>query len=81
MLRPHQEIRRLKWSDFSEDLITISLSGDKVKSKRNRLVPVPHLIRRSYLKGQTSTQYIYSTDKTFKADYFKTLWGRFKRGF
>ena len=27
LLRPHQEIRQLKWSDFSEDLTTISLSG------------------------------------------------------
>ena len=40
LLRPHQEIRQLKWSDFSKDLTTISLSGSKVKSKRNRIVPV-----------------------------------------
>jgi hypothetical protein len=33
LLRPHQEIRLLKWGDFSEDLRHISLSGNKVKSK------------------------------------------------
>jgi len=43
LLRPHQEIRLLKWGDFSEDLRHISLSGNKVKSKRNRVVPVPKL--------------------------------------
>jgi len=31
LLRPHQEIRRLKWSDFSEDLKTISLSSSNYK--------------------------------------------------
>ena len=41
LLRPHQEIRLLKWGDFSEDLRHINLSGNKVKSKRNRVVPVP----------------------------------------
>ena len=30
LLRPHQEIRLLKWGDFSEDLRHISLSGNKV---------------------------------------------------
>ena len=31
LLRPHQEIRCLKWKDFSDDLSFISLSGNKVK--------------------------------------------------
>ena len=44
LLRPHQEIRCLKWRDFSDDLSLISLSGNKVKSKRNRVVPVPEYI-------------------------------------
>lgn len=44
LLRPHQEIRLLKWKDFSTDLKTIYLGGNKVKSKGNRLVPVPHYV-------------------------------------
>ena len=40
LLRPHQEIRLLKWEDFSGDLSYICLSGNRVKSRRNRIVPV-----------------------------------------
>lgn len=32
LLRPHQEIRNLKWGDFSEDMKHISLSGKRNKS-------------------------------------------------
>ena len=32
LLRPHREIRELKWSDFSSDLSQISLSGSRNKS-------------------------------------------------
>ena len=45
LLRPHQEIRQLKWSDFNDDLSLIRLSGDRMKSKRNRIVPVPKYIQ------------------------------------
>ena len=45
LLRPHQEIRLLKWEDFTSDLSHIRLSGDQVKSKRNRIVPVSPKIR------------------------------------
>ena len=40
LLRPHHEIRLLRWGDFSDDLSYITLSGSRVKSKRNRVVPV-----------------------------------------
>ena len=40
----------LKWKDFSDDLSTISISGDRVKSKRNRIVPVPKYIREILVK-------------------------------
>jgi integrase len=79
LLRPHQEIRRLKWSDFNADLSLIRLSGDKVKSKRNRLVPVPQIVR-SYLSKSDDNYNIFTiTEKSYNSDYFKTLWGRFKR--
>ena len=50
LLRPHQEIRLLKWEDFSDDLSHINLTGSKVKSKRNRIVPVPKYIREILVK-------------------------------
>ena len=46
LLPPHREIRLLKWEDFSDDLKYISIGGDRVKSKRNRIVPVPEFIRK-----------------------------------
>ena len=52
LLRPHQEIRLLKWCDFSEDLSHINLTGSKVKSKRNRIVPVPSYIRKILDQGE-----------------------------
>ena len=79
LLRPHQEIRQLKWSDFSEDLKTISLSGGKVKSKRNRVVPVPIYIRELLVKGQPHHNIFTDTISPLNEDYFKTLWSRFKR--
>ena len=79
LLRPHQEIRQLKWSDFSEDLTTISLSGSKVKSKRNRIVPVPIYIRELLIKGQPHHNIFTDTKRPLNEDYFKTLWSRFKR--
>ena len=45
LLRPHREIRELTWSDFSDDLKYIHLSGNRNKSGRNRIVPVPTYIR------------------------------------
>ena len=79
LLRPHQEIRLLKWSDYSDDLSTIRLSGDKVKSKRNRIVPVPIYIRELLVKGQPHHNIFTDTIRPLNEDYFKTLWGRFKR--
>ena len=79
LLRPHQEIRLLKWSDYSDDLSTIRLSGDKVKSKRNRIVPVPIYIRELLVKGQTHHNIFTDTTRPLNEDYFKTLWSRFKR--
>ena len=79
LLRPHQEIRLLKWSDYSDDLSTIRLSGDKVKSKRNRIVPVPFYIRELLVKGEPHHNIFSGRQQPLNEDYFKTLWGRFKR--
>ena len=79
LLRPHQEIRRLKWRDFSDDLSFISLSGNKVKSKRNRVVPVPEYIRKELVKGEVNNNIFTDTSKPYNNSYFKGVWRRFKR--
>jgi len=79
LLRPHQEIRLLKWSDFSEDLRHISLSGNRNKSGRNRIVPVPTYIREILVKGELNNNIFSNKIKPLNQDYFKTLWSRFKK--
>ena len=79
LLRPHREIRELKWSDFSDDLGYIHLSGHRNKSGKNRIVPVPIYIRELLVKGQPQHNIFTGTKRPLNEDYFKTLWGRFKR--
>ena len=79
LLRPHREIRELKWSDFSDDLKYIHLPGNRNKSGRNRIVPVPIYIRELLFKGQPQHNIFSNSTKPLNHDYFKTLWGRFKR--
>ena len=81
LLRPHREIRLLKWKDFSDDLSTISISGDRVKSKRNRIVPVPKYIKEILLKKGLNDNIFSGTNKPYNKDYFKTVFKRFKRAF
>ena len=79
LLRPHREIRELTWDDFSENLSQINLSGNRNKSGRNRIVPVPSYIRELLVKGESSHNIFSGKPKPFNEDYFKTLWSRFKR--
>ncbi len=79
LLRPHREIRLLKWKDFSEDLKYISIDGARVKSKRNRIVPVPEFIRNELTLGNMENNIFTDTPIGFNGDYFKTLWSRFKK--
>jgi integrase len=79
MLRPHREIRELRWGDFSQDLSFISLSGGRNKGKRNRIVPIPAFVL-PYLKPSHPSHNIFTgTENPYNPDYFKTLWGKFKR--
>jgi integrase len=79
LLRPHQEVRELTWSDFSDDLTFIHLSGCRNKSGRNRIVPVPSYIRELLVKGESHHNIFSGTPQPLNQDYFKTLWSRFKR--
>jgi len=79
LLRPHQEIRLLKWENFSDDLSHISLGGNRVKSKRNRIVPVPSNIRELLIKGEPSSNVFSNIKEPYAKGYFSLLWRRFKR--
>ena len=79
LLRPHREIRELTWSDFSDDLKYIHLSGNRNKSGRNRIVPVPSYVRDILVKGEPHHNIFSGKHKPLNQDYFKTLWGRFKK--
>jgi integrase len=79
LLRPHREVRLLKWQDFGEDLSYVSVDGSRVKSKRNRVMPVPDYIRKELVRGSANDNIFSNTPIEFNEDYFKTLWSRFKK--
>ena len=79
LLRPHREIRELTWSDFSDDLKYIHLSGNRNKSGRNRIVPVPTYVREILVKGEPHHNIFSGKPQPLNQDYFKTLWSRFKK--
>ena len=82
LLRPHREVRCLSFRDFNSDLSQVSLSGSKVKSKRNRIVPVPGVVRAEVSKrytGNRKDNVFTLTEEPYNSDYFKTLWSRYKR--
>ena len=81
LLRPHREVRCLSFRDFNSDFSQVSLSGHKVKSKRNRVLPVPEVVRAELLKrftGNKNDNVFTLNDTTYNRDYFKTLWSRYK---
>lgn len=79
LLRPHREVRELTWGDFSDDLKQINLSGSRNKSGRNRIVPVPYYVQERLSKGEPHQNIFTGMDKAPNPDYFKTIWGRFKK--
>ena len=79
LLRPHREVRELKWGDFSNDLSHINLSGKRNKSGRNRIVPIPNYIKEFLKKKDNHLNIFTGNEKAPNPDYFKTIWGRFKK--
>ena len=79
LLRPHQEIRLLKWKDFTSDLSHIRLSGNQVKSKRNRIVPVNPKIRKTLTKKEGDLNIFTGCIRPYSRSYFIQLWRRFKK--
>ena len=79
LLRPHREVRLLKWGDFSEDLKYVSVDGGRVKSKRNRIVPIPEFIRRQLSITRKENNIFSNSPIEFNLHYFSKLWERFKK--
>jgi integrase len=85
LLRPHREVRELRWGEVSEDLSQISLSGARNKGKRNRIVPIPQYVKpfleEFVTKGTTATgiNVFTGTEMPYNDYFFATLWGKFKK--
>ena len=63
LLRPHQEVRLLKWGDIDLERKIISLSGKRNKSGRNRVVPLSAFVIEalsSFSKRKERSEYILS---------------------
>ena len=81
LLRPHREVRCLSFEDFNKDFTQVSLSGDKVKSKRNRILPVQDIVRQEVIRryrGDRNANIFTQQEAGYNRDYFKTLWSRYK---
>ena len=57
----------------------IRLSGSKVKSKRNRIVPVPLIVRENLSKGLPQHNIFTQREQPYSEGYFKVLFRRFKK--
>lgn len=79
LLRPHREVRELKWKDFDRNLTFIGLSGERNKSGRNRIVPIPIYVKEALVRGNDEWNIFSGTKDPFDPDYFKCLWSRFKK--
>ena len=79
MLRPHREVRLLKWRDFNKELTYVSVDGSRVKSKRNRIMPIPEFIRKELIVGDSDDNvfsgppFIQSCSTTSFFDHFKSF--------
>ena len=69
----------MSWGDFSEDLSYINLSGERNKSGKNRIVPVPKYVREVLVKNDSEINIFSGKRAQLNSDYFKTLWSRFKK--
>ena len=79
LLRPHREVRELTWGDFTDELKYIRLSGDRNKSGRHRIVPVPYFVKEVLKKNEDHLNIFSGTTEPYGAYYFKTLWKRFAK--
>ena len=80
LLRPHQEIRLLKWEDIDLEKGLIALSGSRNKSGRNRIVPIAPFVKKELTSFKEQEQGLVFSNQgsPYSKDYFSVLWKRFK---
>ena len=83
LLRPHREVRQLRWSEVSIDKQQIALSGDRTKAKRNRIVPIPPYVMnelKEWFWSKNDSDFVFSeSGRPFAPDFFNGLWTKFKK--
>jgi integrase len=83
LLRPHREIRCLRVGDFNSDFSLLSLSGARVKSKKNRVLPVPRFVQyeliERFSKLDVEANLFSRGKRLFHNDYFKNRWADYKK--
>jgi integrase len=84
LLRPHREIRLLRWSEISIPKQQVALAGDRTKGKRNRVLPIPNYIVDELTLWKSAVdpnnEYVFGqNNKPFGPDFFNGLWTKFKR--
>ena len=83
LLRPHQEVRLLKWGDIDLERKIISLSGKRNKSGRNRVVPLSEFVIEAlnkFSERKERSEYILSSsDKPYNRDFLSLVWSRYKK--
>ena len=83
LLRPHREIRCLTAGDFNSDFSLLSLNGKRVKSKKNRIVPVPTFVQKELMNRFTDMDRSFNlfsrSRREYHQDYFKNRWSDYKK--
>lgn len=83
LLRPHREVLSLRRGDFNDDFTLLSLDGSRVKSKRNRVLPVPNFVRKELMIRYSECDCemnLFSRSRTvYHRDYFKNRWAEYKK--
>jgi site-specific recombinase XerD len=83
LLRPHREVLSLRRGDFNDDFTMLSLDGSRVKSKRNRVLPVPNFVRKEliirYVECDCEMNLFSRSRTVYHRDYFKNRWAEYKK--
>lgn len=77
-LRPHKEVRLLKWDFFNEDLTKLTIPNGYTKNQMGRTIELTHELTKVLIKHKEcrNSLYVFGTINPF---YFKTAWKRFVR--
>jgi len=77
-LRPHKEIRLLRWEYFDWDNQTVNIPPRYSKNRKPRTLPLDQETI-TELKWWGIQNQGFVMGKEFNPDYFKTQWGRFRK--